>query len=104
MGTIGRRSAYYQVCLVQCLQIVLFQAAAYHNHRVSVAGKDEVHHQSGYTSVAVLERVDADVAVVKLISALTISKWKFIVQAVQADKRLIKQALRFVLFISRQVL
>ena len=64
-SSIGWRSAYYQVCLVQCLQIVLFQAAAYHNHRVSVTGKDEVHHQSGYTSVAVLEGVDADVAVME---------------------------------------
>ncbi len=62
---VARGGADEQVRLVECLQIVLLEAAAHHYHRQSVARKDVVDHQACDAPVAVLERMDADIAIVE---------------------------------------
>ena len=65
MRTNRWNDTYYDICLVQSLKIFLFLSASYNNHRPVMSGKDIVYHESGYSPITILERVNPYITVMK---------------------------------------
>ena len=65
MGSITGDRTYFEIRLMQSFQIFTFSAAPDYNHRIIMTSQNVVHHQPGNATVTVLERVNADITVVK---------------------------------------